>query len=303
MFLQEIVISPDIFETISNFFSTNPKQRLDFDTFMENLKLKKMVIETECVEDSEISKETERLKERASDLGKHYMDSILRKFNRTDKFVQKSIVDCNVFSDDRLRSLVVNLGLLSESKIVISTRREYRKLRDEFQELSELEILDLRQFNKPPSESKNFVWERRIKRNKGQYFNFMVILKPYLIDSENIEVRDRYLRGELGSKTLLKLLSLCCNLKSAKIITIAKDKTDDNFKYTFAEFKDLLSSNCPRVEFTFSNTKDYIPKDRYISNERFTLYFSTPGIDMVNDDYIVGKNGLRIEIEKKSGKS
>jgi len=234
----------------------------------------------------------------SSDSGKDRIDIILKSFLKSDKIRYLSIFKSKKYCRDNLLNQILNLSLSSKSRIINSEDKSALKIKDQFKELNDIEMLNFEEFIEPPSESRLYSRKRKIRIEQGKEFKFLDILKCYLADTENIIVNDRYLRNKYrGFMVLKKLLKLCGNLKSVTIHTILRNNnTKDNFDMTIEEFSTSLKKNFPNVKIEIKNANNIIGKDRFIQNESYRIEFS-PGIDFVNEKNIADKNPVRIDIE------
>ena len=80
MQLQEIVISPDIFEKIGRAFNIDADEDIDLKSYRENLDLKKIVFENSDDGGSSILNSIKELMEKHGDFGRKKIDSVLRSF-------------------------------------------------------------------------------------------------------------------------------------------------------------------------------------------------------------------------------
>lgn len=194
--------------------------------------------------------------------------------------------------------------LLTESKIVNSEDKSPLLIRDKHKEPEELEILDLNDFNDPPSMSKQFCNNRKILIHRGEIFKFQNVLSSYFIDAKKkLLYRSKYLRREDSFHNLVELLKLCRELEELKIFTISRDNAlNDNFELKFTAFKERLNS-----EFDFLGDNLKIPQDckikheRILITDRFILEFG-PGFNFIDDKSKAKKDNIIIRIDKITDK-
>lgn len=298
MYLQEIVINPDIFEKISRAFSPGSDEDIDLKSYKENLKSKSILFDKIDDDSSLIYDKIIEILSKSSDSGKDRIDLILKSFLKSDKIRYLSVSKSKKYCRDNLLNQILNLSLSSESRIINSEDKSALLFKFQHEELNDLEMLTFEEFIEPPSESRLYSRKRKIRVAQGKEFIFEDILKCYLVDSENIFINDRYLRNRSrGFMVLKKLLKLCSNLKAVTIHTILiNNNIKDNFDMTIEEFSTSLEKDFPNVKIEIKETNKKIGKDRFIHNELFRIEFS-PGIDFVNEKNIADKNPVRIDIE------
>jgi len=296
MYLQDIVISPDIFEKISRAFSLDSDEYLDLKSYNENLNLKKILFDKNESEESKINNKIQEIINSSSDFGKKIIESILRNFEKSEKIEFKEIKNCKKYAKDILTNQVLNLSALSESKIVNSEDKSFLLLKLNNSELSELEILNFEEFIKPKSNSKIFSLEKEINIKRGEKFNYEDYFKPYLCETKSIKIVDKYLRKrEGGFLNLMKLLKNCKKLEKIEIHTIKKDnlekyKTDITVDEVENEIKKLF----PTLRINTYSTGDHI---RFLETEDFKIVLD-PGFDFVNKDYKAEKHDVIINFKK-----
>ncbi|MBX7042361.1 MAG: hypothetical protein K1X85_05615 [Ignavibacteria bacterium] len=300
MYLQEIVISPNIFEKIGRAYSPDSDEDLDFKSYKKNLAMKKIVFEKDADEGSLIWSAIKEMMEKFDYLGKQKMNSVLKPFLLSNRVEYKTIDKAETFSKNKILNTILNLALITESKIINAEDKSPKELSEKHSALSELEILNIEEFIDPPSLSRFCSLNRTIKIEQGKEFRFQKILKGYLSDCTELEVNDKYLRSENGTNNLVRLLSLCTDLRRVKIYTILRNGNPrDNFFYTSREFESHLKMRFPGTAVILQKTNSKIGKDRYISDGNFKMTFS-PGLDFVNENYLAEKNPILIRIERIS---
>ncbi len=298
MYLQEIVISPDIFEKIGRAYSPDSDEDLDFMSYKKNLAMKKIVFEKGADEGSLLWNAIEEMMDKFNDLGKQKMNSVLKPFLVANRVEYKTIDKAENFSKNKIVNTILNLALITESKIINAEDKSPKALSLKHSALSELEILNIDEFIDPPSLSRLCSLNRTIEIEQGEEFRFEKVLKGYLSDCTELEVNDKYLRSENGTNNLIKLLSLCSDLRRVKIYTILRNgNPKDNFFFTSGEFESHLKMRFPGTSVILQKANSKIGKDRYISDGNFKITFS-PGLDFVNKDYLAEKNPILISIKR-----
>lgn len=290
MYLQEIVISPDIFEKLSTDI------KLDHASYIKNLKLKKILWDKDEYGDSKLEIKLNEILKQCSFPFDGLIKDILDIFKK-DKSEYKTINEPVNYSKNEIINILLNLSLKSDSKIINSEDKSPMNLITDKPELSQIEVLNFEEFIDPPSTSKIYSFKRTIKIPQGEEFPFENILRSYLINSEKMIVNDRYLRNRRrGFMVLVKLLKLSSKLSSVIIHTIDRDDNkNDNFDMTTNEFITDLEGIFPDINFEIKKTDNKLGKNRFIKTEYFELEFS-PGLDFVNEYNFADKNPVKIDI-------
>ncbi len=297
MYLQEIIISPDIFEKLSK------EIKLDQASYLKNLDLKKIVWDKNNDGISILKDTIENIFLSCSFPFDKIIYEILDSFGNKGKHEFKTLKTTYDYCEDEIKNTLLNLSMLSESKIINSEDKSSLSLKDKHKELEELEILDLNDFNDPPSRSKQFCNNRKILIPAGQVFKFQNVLTSYFIDTKKIIVSDKYLRRKESFDNLVKMLRLCTELEELTIFTISRDNSsNDSFDLKFQIFKDRLMS-----EFNFLGDNLKVPPnykvihERILITDRFILEFG-PGFNFVDDKFKARKDNIIIRIDKITDK-
>lgn len=298
MYFQDIVIHPNIFEKISKAFSLEYDEFVDMKSYVNNLNLKILILDKNEDEKSIVYDKLIKIMNTSSDLGKKMINDILRKFQLSERISFKEIKNGKNYGIEKISNQVLNLSVLSESKIVNSEDKSILDLKCVHTELEDIEFLNLEEFIFPPSLSKSISFTREINIPCGNEFRFENIFRPYLKETEMLVINDRYLRKkDRGYMVLCKILSLCKNLKNLSIYTLKRDGVlRDGFDMSLSDFKTSLEKQFPKVKSFVRKTNNTIGKDRFLETEHFRFKFS-PGIDFVNEDYIADKNPISISIK------
>lgn len=302
MYLQEVVISPDIFELISKAFSENFEIDLDLKSYKKNLYLKKILLDRDVSGKSFLYNRINKIKESSSDFGKSKIDLILRIFDKSGRQEYKILDNKKTFSkQNKIHNQLLNLALHSDSRIINSedsTLKLHKK--NHPKELKEIEILNFDEFIKPSPENPSSIYslEKTIKIQKGNGFQFENYFKPYLQEEEDIVIQDRYLRiKDRGYYVLCKILELCRGLKTLRIKTITRENNiKDDFDMTTDIFKNSLRNKFINVDIDISNTYEH-PRKIFTSLFEITV---DPGFgELVDDDknFNAYKNSIEINFQ------
>lgn len=217
MYLQEIVVSPDIFAKIVRAFSPEHEEDVDMESYKKNLDLKKIIFDNDQNNDSYIFNELKKAIDGGSDLAKHKIDSILKKFTLVKGNLEFRNVPVNkTFPTTELNNRILNLSLLTDSKIINSEDKNISLLRLKNDKLAEIEVLNFSEFIDPPYVSKIYSSRKTIRINRRETFRFEEYFRPYLIDTTFLSITDRYIRDSIALANLIKLMRLCKNLKGLK---------------------------------------------------------------------------------------
>lgn len=298
MYLQEVVISPDIFEKISKAFSQEFEIDLDLRSYKNNLALKKVLFDKNEVNESEIEKRINEIKNSSSDFGKQKIDSILKLFLISGRNEFKKINNCKNFCEDTIQNKVLNLSLLSKSKLINSEDKNLYPLKLKYEDdLKEIEVLDFEEFINPKSNSKVFCLNKAIEIQRGEEFVIEEYFLPYIVDASEIKITDRFIRKRQGGYlNLVRLLGLCKNLKRLTINTIKKDESE---KYKpdikLDIFEQELKEKFQNIELSINSTGDHW---RILETKKFKITLE-PGFDFVNEIYIAEKQNVLINFNVK----
>lgn len=223
MFIQEIVINPDIFEKISRASSLGSYELIDFKSYNDNLKLKKILFDKDEAGHSIIFNKINEIKKSSSDFGKHQIDYVLRNILSPGKFENKEIFSGKIYCSNKILNQILNLCLLSESKIINSEDKSSVDLKDKNEELRDIEFLNFEEFIKPTDNSRIFSLEKEINVKRGEKFLFEEYFRPYLSEVKKIKVTDRFIRKrEGGYLNLIRILKICNKLEKLELFTIVK---------------------------------------------------------------------------------
>jgi len=297
MYLQEIVINPDIFEKISRAFSPGSDEDIDLKSYKENLKSKSILFDKIDDDSSLIYDKIIEILSKSSDSGKDRIDIILKSFLKSDKIRYLSISKSKKYCRDNILNQILNLSLSSESRIINSEDKSALLFKFKHEELNYIEMLNFEEFIRPKSNSRIFSLEKDINISRGEKFSFEEYFKPYLNSVKNIKITDRYLRKrEGGYLNLIRLLKLCDSLEILKIYTILKDNSD---KYKpdikAIELESEIKKLNPKITVLFKSSGDH---KRTLETEDFIITID-PGFDFVNRQYIAAKHNVTITFKYK----
>ena len=296
MFLQDIVISPDIFEKISKAFSDNSNEELDFKSYVENLQLKRLVLDYDEDEKTSLFMNTIRgLSSISSDLGKKRLELILNIFLISGKLKYINISSFQIILANKEYNCILNLGMLSDSKIINSENEQLKSYLLSLKELSDIEILSFEDTIKPIKNSFIFCYEKKLQFEKGKIFNFEKYFIPYLNGTKCLIIEDRYIRKKEGGYiNLLRIVSICPYLKELVIKTITREgNIKDNFNITVKDLKSSIIKLFPQINIKIIKT---IEHSRKMISDDFVFEID-PGFDFVDKDYI-SRNRTTIHISK-----
>ncbi|MBK6771342.1 MAG: DUF3696 domain-containing protein [Ignavibacteria bacterium] len=184
MYLQEIVISPDIFEKISRAFSENYDEDIDLKSYKENLNLKKILFDDVANGESIIFKEIKNIISNSTGFGRQKIDSVLKIFLKEGRCEYREIRNSKKYCKDDVLNKVINLCVLSESNIVNSENKSLNLLKIKNQDLEEIEVLNFEELIKPEFNSRNYCNSKQLKIERGNKFNFEEYFKPYLCETK-----------------------------------------------------------------------------------------------------------------------
>lgn len=300
MYLQDIVISPDIFEKINKAHDIDSDIDIDFRSYKENLNLKKLVLDSNSGNgDSKLWNQINHILQTANDFGRKKIDSILKTFLESSSKIQFVHIDeIKKYSrKDDLLNLLLNLTNKTESKIINSEDDRLKLVVDQEKDLEQIEILNFEESIKPKSllKSRIFIYEKKIEIKKNDKFEFEKYFLPYLSNTNLIIINDRYLRiMQRAFKNLCKIISIC-DAKHVKIYTIIRNSEKDKFDMPFDNFKSELEKNFPNKEIEILDKPEH---RRWIKTDKFIIRID-PGLDFVNNNYIADMNKVEIEFSKR----
>jgi hypothetical protein len=297
MQLQEIVISPDIFEKIGRAFNIDSEEDIDLKSYRENLDLKKIVFENSDDGGSSILNSIRELMEKHGDFGKKKIDSVLRSFLKPGRHEFRTIEQPRKYCTNEITNTILNLGLQTESRIINTQDKTPSALSLKHTELSELELLDIDESIHPGFNSRVLCREKTLKFKRGETINYERYFVPYISHAETLTINDRYLRIRNGGfMNLKRLLKLMINLKKIEIRTITGNDLD--------KFKPDIT--CDEVQNEIRNIHmnaviKIIGKaahERFLETEHCRITID-PGFDFVNEQYVAGKNDVTIHFKLK----
>jgi hypothetical protein len=296
MYFQDIIISPDIFKKISKAFSIDSNEELDLKSYVENLKLKRLVLDND--EENETSLFVNTIKElycSSSDLGKKKLDLILNMFITPGKMKYINTSNFQNILSSKEHNYLLNLGMLSESKIINSEIEELKSCLLIFKNLSDIEILSFEETIKPKNNSGIYCYEKKLEFAKGKLFKYEKYFLPYLADTKSLIVEDRYLRKkEGGFLNLMKILKICPCLDKLIIKTITRENNlKDNFDITVNDLSKKIKTQFPQLEPIIYGTNEH---KREMISDNF-LFEIDPGFDFVDNEYIT-RNNVTIHISQ-----
>lgn len=284
MYLQDIVINPDVFEKIKDDIL-----EIDFKSYKKNLVLKRLVTS------KEIGEKFKSVKESSNDLGKKAIEAVLKIFEKEEKYFHlesdgfKPFIRNNVISN-----ALLNLAINSNSQIINSENKSIKLLLSSIPEAKNVEVLTINETINPPPESKLYCFNRIIKLKKGDYFNIYESLKWYWLNTTSLNIEDNYLRHKKRQFPLLiELIKSCKNLNRLEIHTDFQDhKQQKEIYYDQDDFeKELLDE---------TGIKPTIISEHVDERHYFTDHFEIilgKGIDFFDlGKFKVKKNRITIEI-------
>lgn len=293
MYYQEIIISPDIFNKISNYFSESTDYNLDLKSYYSNLKNKTLVVDLDENDFSIFKNEINEIYKKSSKVGKDKINLIIKEFTKSNRILDIKSEKFQNICDKKIVNCVLNLGLLSKSKIINSEDENIKDKVKQNEDLRILELIDLNEFIKPPNKSNLFSIERQIEIKRGDSFKFESILYPYINSTLNISITDRYLRKRNGGfLNLVRLLKCCNNLKKITINTILYDSKDLKFDISTGDLRKYIKKEFGILP-VIKNTKEH---QRTIVTDYYLITFE-PGLDFVNEDYIALRHNIDIKIK------
>lgn len=297
MHLQEIVISPDIFEKIGRAFTPDSDEDIDLKSYRENLEMKKVVFENSGSGDSEIFDAIQELLDKYGDFGKKKIESVLRSIQKPGKHEFRELKSPRKYCSDKITNSILNLGLQTESKIINTENKTPVVLSTTHSELTELEFLDFHESIRPICNSRILCREKSLKFKKGETISYEKYFVPYISHAETLTINDRYLRIRKGGfLNLMRLLKLMNGLKKIEIHTLTRDDLD-KFKPDItcidlqSEIKKIHGNADIRI-------KGGAAHERSLETEHCRITID-PGFDFVNDRYVAEKNDVSIHFKLK----
>lgn len=297
MYLQDIVISPDILKKIRDSFQND--EFLDLRSYIQNLKLKKLVLDKGSDNSSKILEVIRKIVEESDQEAKRKLRIILELFLQESgriKYIQDNCFKQYLKGKDNIdNNCLINLAALTESKILNTEDNALKLLSLNEKELGEVEFVSFNEFAKPPKTSRLYSIEKTIEIRKGEKFVFEPYFAPYFYDAVEVTVADRYIRKEDGGfLNLLRILGICPNIRKLNIGTITSNNLEKfKFDLSIEELKTKIRSDYSSLEVEIRNSDSH---QRIIATERFRFVLD-PGMDFVNRNYIAERHDLRISIE------
>lgn len=296
MIPQDIVISPDVIEKIKNDFMD-----LDLKSYWRNLRYKRLVFDKG--KEGIVFEEIRKLLVGAHKLivekvHKEILDSV--RFANRVKFIE--IKDTKDYSKNKINNILLNLTLLTESKILnIEDIAVKELIIPKFDELKELELLSIQESIEPPVESKIFNADRSIYLYFGDEYKIHFSLEHYFTSTETLIICDKYVIDKnSGYKFLFYILNICNNLKKLEIWT----KFDDNMK-NFATKEELINDldehinkNDLKLKYVICNTLRNQHR-RHMYTDCFDIK-SDVGLNFIDLNYKVIKSDTDIIIKEKN---
>lgn len=286
MVYQDIVISPDILRLIDNSFRSIEND-IDIKSYKNNLTLKKIILDKEGYLDLEYRD----IINNATDMGKQQIDAILKSF--LNGRIEYKTLSCDSYSTNKTNNILFSLAINSSDRIINSSNGAiiYEKINNN--NLKNIEILNIEEIIKPPSESNCYSLERTINIKRGDKFVFDKIFKYYISESETVKITDKFIRKrkELIENTI-KILKCCKMLK--KIIIFTNIREDKDY-ITVAELEKYISETIginPIIKPTGKHR-------RTVETDKYRIAID-PGLDFVNEYYVAKQNDVEINITLKN---
>jgi hypothetical protein len=275
--LQEVVFCKTIFDQILRYFQD--EEPWDSKTYYNNLKLKKIITFSS----------NKKVIERGLNKSRGFLKIFGNHIWTADKLDYLIISQPNKFYEDKNINDLLNLAVLTESKILHTELKHFQNLVTGNLP-TELEFTNISQFNNPPPLSRLLVANRDIIIAKGKPFRFDNVLLYYFKETTSITFSDLYIRKRKSAYLNLKrFIRMCLNIKDISIYTDTR-RTNDCFITEDDLKKDL------REEFKVS-PKVYPTSQhrRKIKTDKFELKID-PGLDFVNEEYVAEKHDFDIQI-------
>ncbi len=297
MYLQDIVISPDVFEELKKAL-----KNFDFDmrSYLANLKFqKRLVVDSSGLLLSEIIE----IIESADDSSKRGLTMILDAFRNSGRIHKADVSKINEFNNSLRANQLLALGSLSNSKIINSDSKkifsEIKKLKSSSQnklEFSEIEVLNSNDFSDPPETSKLLANKKHIRFKEDDTFNFEQYFLPYLIDAKKITFTDNYIRySQSAIKNLERIIKICKNLQVLEINTsLWPKKKPEDFEMSKYEIELRLKSINKSLQVLIKqNKKGKHHRTLLTDKHEFRI---DPGFDFVDENYKVTREICTIDI-------
>lgn len=297
MYRQDIIISPDIFEIISRAFSYDYDVDIDLKSYIENLKLKNLMLDL-AGEDNEsvILKEIVKIAECSSDIGKKKIKIILDLFLKSERIKYVKPETARYYHRNETMNAVLNISQLSNSKIINTETPQYRNIIQLNDELKDIELLDFVECITPPNSSRLYCLQKKLRFNRGEQIPYKEYFLPYLYDSKNIKVYDRYIRRDTSLENLIQVLKLSKNIVALSINTIVRENNSkDNFDLSVSEMKERLLSVFPEVQITVQKTDAH---ERRLITDEYDITID-PGFNFVNKHSIAEYSSVTIDISRR----
>ncbi|MFZ4589363.1 MAG: hypothetical protein ACOYN6_00065 [Ignavibacteria bacterium] len=304
MIPQDIVISPDVIEKIKNEFID-----LNLRSYWSNMKYKRLVFDSK---EGIIIEEIKKLLVGAHKLivekvHKEILNSA--RFSSSGKFIE--IKDAKKYSHNKINNLLLNLTMLTGSKILnIEDVTVKNLIIPKFDDLKEIELLNIKESIKPPSNSKIFNAERTIDLFLNDDFKIHEILLHYFINTKSLIICDKYVlhknrdnNNKCGYDLFFEILRKCENLKELEIWTKFDHKNVEDFATKNELISDLnkyTKENKPDLKFTICVALGSQHK-RHIYTDYFDIK-SDVGLNFLNMQYKVNKSVTDIVIEERTSK-
>jgi hypothetical protein len=302
MYLQEVVISPDIFEKVHNASAKDSDEFLDMRSYLQNLKLKKIIFESEPLGESLISNEYFRFRDNSDDEQKRCIKAMLDTILVSERISVKKVDGNSAYCKDKIWNTLLCLSLLSESKIINAENKNHKELARTHKELSDIEILNFEEFIKPPNQSRLFCLEKEMEFKKNSTIRFEKLFRPYLADAKKLVISDRYFRKRNGGyPNFLKIVRLVHSLESIEIKTYDDKKLASLEKAKYKPSDYVLNNELesemkkvhPNLKVSYSNSEHA----RYIETDQFRIDID-PGFDFVNQRYLADYNNVIFRFKK-----
>lgn len=298
---QEIVISPDVFRTVTDCILSGVNN-FDIATYKANLKDKKFVFDIGAEDKSLLY---DQIVEHVKSVPDFARKLCLSMFNvwKSDSIEFKNLSKSKKYFTDDFLNILVNIALQTNSKIINSENADLNskislKKMSERADFNEIEVLKINDIAKPPNQSK-LKCSRKITLQKNDDFSFDKQIFPFISDTENIILKDRYIRKRSVFYSILKpMLERTKKLKVIEFVTILVDNPNDtktkNFTCEELE-KEILKITKTKIIFTESSREMH---DRHLITDEYDLHFSS-GFDFVDyKTWKVTREDVLIEIAK-----
>ena len=284
MAYQEIIISPDILRLIDNSYRSIEND-IDIRSYKNNLNLKKIILDKE----KSLYSEYQNIINNATDLGKQQIDFILKSFLMNGRIEYKTLSN-DFYSSNKINNTLFSLALKTNDKIINSNSGVILLEKLNNDSLKDIEILNIEEIIKPPSESNCFSLERTINITKGDKFEFDKIFKFYLSDTATIKISDKFIRKrKVALGNTIKILNCCNSLRHIYIYTNTFESIDDELSLSDLK-KQIFNSIgiAPEIRHTGRHR-------RTIESDQFRIAID-PGLDFVDENNIPIKHDIEVNI-------